>query len=76
MMSEQTSACTRYIALKSVVWGSRVQHGPREPISLCSKNGRGIAFIEGLDGLFRINYGPEISDRKRTEVHKIMSGIL
>ena len=41
----------------------------RESPSVC-------AFIEDLDRLFRINYGTDMSDRKRTKVHKIMSGSL
>jgi len=48
MMSNQTFACIAYFALKLAVWFSRTQHGPREPISLCSKKRQGIAVIEGL----------------------------
>lgn len=49
--SLSTSPWSRYFGVP------RVQHGRREPISLCSKKGRGIAFIEVFDSCFELTMG-------------------
>jgi len=55
LLHVSAALCTS--SLKPVVRGCGSQYGPREPISLCWRKGRVIAFSEGLGEALRINAG-------------------